>query len=200
MNICFTGHRPNKLFGYDLNDPKYIKLYNKIINTLINICNTNNDTDYTFYFGGALGIDQLAFSCIEYIQFLEDGRKIKNNIENTNNVSSKIINIKLILAIPFEKQYIKWQTKDIQKWKSQCNRANEIIYVDTLEKYKARYNPVPVGDYHPSKMQLRNIFMVDNSDILIAVWNGDTKGGTYNCIKYAQKQNKNIIVIDPNNI
>jgi len=34
---------------------------------------------------------------------------------------------------------------------------------------------------------------------LIACYNGDTSGGTYNCIKYAEKQGKEII-IDPINI
>lgn len=26
MKICVTGHRPDKLFGYDLNDKRWIKL------------------------------------------------------------------------------------------------------------------------------------------------------------------------------
>ena len=38
--------------------------------------------------------------------------------------------------------------------------------------------------------------MVDNSDIIIAVWDG-TKGGTYNCVQYAKKKNKEIIQINP---
>ena len=41
--------------------------------------------------------------------------------------------------------------------------------------------------------------MVDNADKVIAVWDG-SKGGTYNCVKYAEKQNKEIIVINPNDI
>jgi len=44
--------------------------------------------------------------------------------------------------------------------------------------------------------------MVDNADIVIAVWNGDekSKSGTWNCIKYARKKGKKIIYIDPNNL
>ncbi|PAD70641.1 hypothetical protein CHH83_02225 [Bacillus sp. 7586-K] len=45
-------------------------------------------------------------------------------------------------------------------------------------------------------MQKRNEWMVDNSDYVIAVWDG-TKGGTGNCVKYAQKQNKYITTIKP---
>lgn len=31
---------------------------------------------------------------------------------------------------------------------------------------------------------------MDNSDCLLAVWNGIEKGGTYSTIRYAQKQQK----------
>jgi uncharacterized phage-like protein YoqJ len=48
-------------------------------------------------------------------------------------------------------------------------------------------------------MQKRNEYMVDNSDIVIAVWDG-SKGGTYNCVKYAEKLGKKIIVINPKEI
>lgn len=38
--------------------------------------------------------------------------------------------------------------------------------------------------------------MVDNSDAVIAVWDG-TAGGTKNCFDYATKIGKKIIRIDP---
>ena len=41
--------------------------------------------------------------------------------------------------------------------------------------------------------------MIDNSDILIAVFDG-SKSGTKNCIDYAKKHNKEIIIIDLNKI
>ena len=28
ITCCFTGHRPNKIFGYDLSNPNYQKLAN----------------------------------------------------------------------------------------------------------------------------------------------------------------------------
>ena len=45
-------------------------------------------------------------------------------------------------------------------------------------------------------MQKRNEYMVDLADKVIAVWNGST-GGTYNCVKYAEKCGKEIIRIVP---
>ena len=48
-------------------------------------------------------------------------------------------------------------------------------------------------------MQKRNEYMVNESDKVIAVCDG-SKSGTYNCIKYAENQNKEIIVINPKEI
>jgi uncharacterized phage-like protein YoqJ len=37
-----------------------------------------------------------------------------------------------------------------------------------------------------AKMQVRNEWMVDSSDGVVALWNG-TAGGTANCVRYAEK-------------
>ena len=44
-------------------------------------------------------------------------------------------------------------------------------------------------------MQKRNRYMVDKSDIILAIWNGEKSGGTWNTIEYAQKKGKKIIYI-----
>ena len=45
-------------------------------------------------------------------------------------------------------------------------------------------------------MQKRNEYMVDNSDYVIAVWNGKPSG-TENTVKYANKKNKVVLLVDP---
>ena len=45
--------------------------------------------------------------------------------------------------------------------------------------------------YAAWKMQVRNKWMVDNSDLVLALWNG-TDGGTANCVRYAEKVGKPI--------
>ncbi|OPD25873.1 hypothetical protein AL710_02015 [Clostridium botulinum] len=44
---------------------------------------------------------------------------------------------------------------------------------------------------------LNERYMVDCSNYVIAIYNGNCKGGTYNCIQYAKKQNKTIITLNP---
>lgn len=46
-------------------------------------------------------------------------------------------------------------------------------------------------DYSPRCMQDRNIAMVDNSDEVLALWDGSS-GGTSNCVKYAKSVDKEI--------
>ncbi len=62
-------------------------------------------------------------------------------------------------------------------------------------------NVVQVSEagYAAWKMQVRNKAMVDNSDLVIAVYDG-SGGGTGNCVAYAQKQGKSIITIDPREV
>ena len=46
--------------------------------------------------------------------------------------------------------------------------------------------------YTPECMLKRNRYMVDKSDLVIAVFNGIKSGGTWYTINYAQKKNKTI--------
>jgi len=50
--------------------------------------------------------------------------------------------------------------------------------------------------YHPRLMQVRNEFMVDNADEVLAVFDG-TPGGTANCIRYATERGVKIHFIRP---
>jgi len=86
-------------------------------------------------------------------------------------------------AIPCINQDKMW----IQKYKDLYHsilkhRLCSIIYVSDKE-------------YDLECMNKRNEWMVNNCDLLIAVWDG-TSGGTANCVKYAKKKKKHIIQID----
>ena len=64
-------------------------------------------------------------------------------------------------------------------------------------KQKATNVTLVNKEYSATNMQLRNEYMIDNSDVLIAIWTGKRYGGTFNAIQYAIRKNKRIIWIDP---
>jgi uncharacterized phage-like protein YoqJ len=94
-------------------------------------------------------------------------------------------NIKVIAAIPFVGQESIWPQTSIVRYNSILSNSNVTKEI------------ICTGKYAAWKMQERNKWMVDHCGKLIAVWNGMKDGGTYNCVQYAQKQEKEIIRIDP---
>lgn len=89
------------------------------------------------------------------------------------------LNIPLTAAVPFKGQELKWSV-DTQK-----------LYHEILAKAK-RVVIVSEGGYSADKMDIRNRWMVDNSNTILAMHDGSA-GGTNNCVKYAKKKDKPII-------
>lgn len=184
LKISFTGHRPNKLGGYQWGNKIQKEVRKEIEKNILDIIERTEEKEIVFYSGGAIGVDQIAFEVVdglkEVIWFIDEDITIKNNI-----------------AIPFKDQDRLWRINDKERYKSQKKRADNVIYVDTEKGYEV--SGTEKGKYDVRKMQKRNEYMVDNSDILIAVFDG-SKSGTKNCIDYAKKHNKEIIIIDLNKI
>lgn len=82
------------------------------------------------------------------------------------------IGVPFVAAIPFAGQESAWPAL------SQC-RYNRIL------SYATNSVIVCDGAYAAWKMQKRNQWMVDNSQGLVALWDG-TAGGTANCVNYAK--------------
>ncbi|MBO7297528.1 MAG: DUF1273 family protein [Clostridia bacterium] len=59
-----------------------------------------------------------------------------------------------------------------------------IQQADKIHNASQKFTPWCIGT--------RNRYMVDHSDMLIAVWNGNKEGGTYNTLTYAEKKNKKV--------
>lgn len=58
------------------------------------------------------------------------------------------------------------------------DKAKEVVIVST-------------GEFSKAKFQIRNKWIVDNSDEMLAYWNGENSG-TGNCVRYAQQISKRI--------
>ena len=99
------------------------------------------------------------------------------------NLKKKNSNIKLECAIPCANQTEKWTAKDIKKYNNILNLADKITYVSKRRYFKGC-------------MQQRNKYMVDNSNLLLAVYNNGF-GGTFQTIQYAKANNLKIKIIKP---
>ena len=98
------------------------------------------------------------------------------------NLRDSGLNVRLICASPCRSQDIFWGPKLQQQYKMILRQADRVFCLSDV--------------YTESCMQERNVFMVNNSAIVLAVWDG-TNGGTANAVKYAKKSGVPIIRINP---
>ncbi len=94
------------------------------------------------------------------------------------------LSIPFVACVPFAGQERVWPQASKDKYNDLLKKACEVVVVSE-------------GGYSPKKMQIRNEYMTNRCDCLVACYNGDLSGGTYNCIKHAESIGKKIIVIDP---
>ncbi len=140
----------------------------------------------------------------EYIRYYEKLKKlIKDYIDNgyTHFISGMALGVDLDFAeivlhfrdderkgitlecaLPCPNQTLKWKQEQIVRYNSIIERSDTTTIVNTRYFYTC--------------MLLRNEYMVNNSDEVIAVWNEKKEGGTWYTIKYAQKCNKTVKVIN----
>jgi len=160
MKVCVTGHRPNKLWGYDLNNKHWQELKQVFKDYLI------QHSVSEAYSGMALGVDTVF--ALAVLELKQEGFPIK-----------------LYCAIPCLKQEKMWP------------QSSQDLYHTILEKADRKFL-VTKDTYKPYLMQVRNQFMVNHSDRVLAVWDG-TSGGTKNCVTYAKQKEIPVDRIYPNN-
>jgi len=85
------------------------------------------------------------------------------------------LNIPFVAAVPCDGQDSMWPEDTKRIYRHLLSLAEKVVIVSP-------------GSYAPDKMHTRDRWMIDNSDCLLAVWNGVEKGGTYGTVRYAQKQ------------
>lgn len=91
--------------------------------------------------------------------------------------------IKIIGALPCLNQDCKWPIKEQQRYRN---------LIKQLDDTRCIYDTY-IG---PECMLERNRFMINNSSLLIALFNGQA-GGTKSTIDYAKKQGLEIIILEP---
>ena len=169
MKICFTGHRPKELCGYNQNNyMTFVKQLQNIIETQI-----ENGCD-TFITGGAQGFDQLAFWAV-------------------NNAKKKYNHIKNIVYLPFPNYGERWKKTGLF---SQHDLDLVKKYADEIQ-YVVNQQTTSIEKSIPALME-RNHQMIKNADLVIALTNFDYKdksesGGTLAAIREAKHVGKPVL-------
>ena len=89
----------------------------------------------------------------------------------------------MVIARPFPSQPARWPIDARKHYDKILQKADRIIEICN-------------DPYVASKMKKPNEWVIDNSEAVIAIWNGQA-GGTKNCIEYARARRKPVLVIDP---
>ena len=92
--------------------------------------------------------------------------------------------LKLHCVLPCEGQAGKWSASARERYFSILEQADEVVYVSR--------------EYHDGCMLKRNRYLVDHAACLLAVYNGEWRGGTAMTVRYARKMGREVIVLNPN--
>ena len=90
--------------------------------------------------------------------------------------------ITLECAMPYPDYFVRWSFEDEKRNYEILKSADKVTLVSDR--------------YFNGCLFKRNRYMVDKSDLVIAVFNGEKKGGTFYTLSYAEKQGKHIQIID----
>lgn len=181
--VAFTGHRPDALGGYDENNPIALEV-KAVLKDLIDKAYQKGFKH--FITGVALGVDTWAAEILFEMR--------ENDPE-----------IKVYAAVPFAAQYRRWPVKSQERWKNVIEKCNQVHLVNISRVMKPDKFLESLSDLDEGAVPYwqvsrwlneRNEYMVDRASAIIAIWKG-TDGGTANCVAYANKQKKPIVIYDP---
>ena len=140
--VCIVGPKPDKLYGYNMKNSKYIDLKRKITEKLEQLLQFNKNIILT---NGYIGGEMLGFDVAE---------QLKNKYNLTN-----------VLAIPFKKLDGNWIPETQQYYQNMTCLADAVIEIDKVEHY--RYGTPEI--YTKEKFIKKNEFDIDYANTFIVI-------------------------------
>lgn len=178
IRICYTGPRPQTLGSFDNHDRRIFKIGLFIYETTFKFIEQQGKLNkYHIIVGGAQGIDKLA---LEQCLLLREQ-----------------FNITIEVALPYKKYGEQWPVNSQEEYQMLLQKVDKITYVDELRDYNIE--GVNIGEYDVAKLSTRNHYMVDNTEHVLAYWNGTSKG-TGECIAYAMQRKREVHLFSLNPI
>lgn len=173
IHIGFTGHRPNKLGGYDLSANGYAELQADLelyIQRNLEVFDT-----VVGHSGLALGGDTIWSKAILAMKKKFPGRVLFH------------------AEIPMMEQAEAWfKQSDIEFWEEQVNSADFSSVYGSLEGLDENERKKMAGVY----LNTRNVGMIEHSNVMLALHDGSS-GGTGNAVRDAKKRNVPVYAVHP---
>lgn len=94
-----------------------------------------------------------------------------------------VLGLKLHCILPCDGQADQWPAEAQERYHAILEQADTVSFV--------------CHQYQDGCMLERNRRLVDSADFLLAVYNGEWRGGTAATVRYAKKLGRGIIIIDP---
>lgn len=177
--VCtFKGYGFKDMYGTDMLNPMYETLSKRVEKVLLELILKKGVN--VFVSGGSLGFDTIVYFALDRLKI--DYPYIKN-----------------CLALPYYNQDAKWSERDKEDYIYMKENADSLVYVDEVDSYNTTKSPV--GEFNINKLKISNEYMIDHSDILVALYRGEHNSGVGYCVKYAQSKGLNsILVVNPDKL
>ena len=91
--------------------------------------------------------------------------------------------LRLHCILPCTGQSARWSAASREQYRSILEQADSVIFVNRADKKNC--------------MLERDRFLVSYASVVLAVYNGELRGGTAATVRYARKLGRELIVIDP---
>jgi len=168
-SLSFTGHRPQSL-KYFFNESHADCVNLKKLILNKTAAIIEAENIENIYTGMALGSD---IWCAEAVLYLKKFYP----------------KIKLHAVLPFRNQTEKWSEKLLEQY---GERYDEILS-------KCESVAVLAENYSDGVYMIRNEYLVDHADVVLAIWNGKPSG-TGKTVKLAKLRGKSCVIINPDTL
>ena len=91
--------------------------------------------------------------------------------------------LKLHCILPCKSQADEWTDSERESYHAILAEADSIVYVSRANSRDC--------------MLVRNRFMIDHASLVLAVYNGEKRGGTAATVRYARKLGREILILHP---